>query len=419
MSTEERDQEIRELCQNNAPRVDPAAFSRKVAARTDPRRRIQRRVRRKAGLALAVVVLLAGIGIGSLELVNHLTHGQRVTLILNDDSPNGTTTTSHQPVPGGFSRDNTFGLDVRQPFIDHDATKALGDPAYKIVTTWVAVGNRQSVPLPFKLSDLTLIDAYDQLAYRGVRPSQYNYTETVTPIWTPALKEGTIAPGAIEGGYVSWKVPWYVWPQEVFYAFKGKGGGGGGQGWMTPIFPDLNAGNRFYLSIGKLLYRGVVDVPKDEDFRPEAAVTVADFAKMVVIAAAPYNRAAFSDSAGYIGEATKAGLATWGSKTAEHVLTRLEVALAVAHLAKGTLTTPPASYKFPLTDVPQSAENDLALLTYNGVVAGSTATSFGPADACSRGQACRMLALALDPRFREEESKAATSLPLGATTTTR
>ncbi len=419
MRPEERDQEIRELCRKNAPHVDPAAFSRKVKARTDPRRRARRRMGRKVGVAFGVVLLLAGVGIGSLELVNHLTHGQRVTLILNDDSPNGTTTTSHQPVPGGFSRDNTFGFDVRQPFIDHDATQALGDPAYKIVTTWVAIGNRQSVPLSFKLSDLTLIDAYDQLAYRGVRPEQYNYTETVTPIWTPALKEGTIAPGAIEGGYVSWKVPWYVWPQEVFYAFKGKGGGGGGQGWMTPIFPDLNAGNRFYLSIGKLLYRGVVDVPKDEDFRPEAAITVADFAKMVVIAAAPYNRATFSSPAGYIEEAARTGFATWGSKTASSTLTRLEVALAVAVLAKETLTAPPAGYKFPLTDVPQSAESDLALLTYNGVVAGTTAISFSPADACSRGQACRMLALVLDPRFREEESRATTSLPSEATTTTR
>jgi hypothetical protein len=99
------------------------------------------------------------------------------------------------------------------------------------------------------------------------------------------------------------------------------------------------------------------------------------------------------------------GLATWGSKAASDPLRRLEVALAVAQLAKGQVMVPPAGYVLPFTDVPASAQSDLALLAYNGVVGGVTASSFDPDAACSRGQACQMVALVLDPRFREDESE--------------
>ena len=93
-------------------------------------------------------------------------------------------------------------------------------------------------------------------------------------------------------------------------------------------------------------------------------------------------------------------MATWGSKSAAKELTRLEVALAVARLAKGQLTAPPETYALPFTDVPAGSKDDLALLAYNQVIGGMTATTFVPDAPCSRGQACQMLALLLDPRYR-------------------
>ena len=295
-----------------------------------------------------------------------------------------------------------FGFDARQPFIDHDATKALNDPAYKIVTTWVAIGNRQDVPLPFALSDLQLWDAYDHRAPEPADAEAYLFTETVTPIWTPALQEGDIPPHAVVGGYVSWKVPWYVWPMVLDYCFPAEvaHASGLGRGWQVMPIKDINGGNTYYYSIGRLFYRGVVKALPDGTFQPYAPITVAQFATMLVLAAAPYNQATFADDAGYLAEAERAGLATWGSKSAAKELTRLEVALAVARLAKGQLTAPPESYALPFTDVPADSENDLALLAYNHVIGGMTATTFVPDARCSRGQACQMLALLLDPRYR-------------------
>jgi hypothetical protein len=295
-----------------------------------------------------------------------------------------------------------FGFDARQPFIDHDATKALNDPAYKIVTTWVAIGNRQDVPLPFALSDLQLWDAYDHRAPEPADAAAYLYTETVTPIWTPALQEGDIPPHTVVGGYVSWKVPWYVWPMVLDYRFRSEVAptSGRGIGWQGPALEDINGGNPYYYAIGRLFYGGVVKALPDGTFQPYAPITVAQFAAMLVLAAAPYNQAGFADDAGYLAEAVRAGLSTWGSKSAAKKLTRLEVALAVARLAKGQLTAPPEGYALPFTDVPAGSENDLALLAYNHVIGGMTATTFVPDAPCSRGQACQMLALLLDPRYR-------------------
>ena len=435
MSSEEQQKHVHHLLQENAPEVEetellPILRVRLANKRMRPAHRS--RSRRAVLVAFASLVVVAAVAVGVYEAVIHVGTESPVIVITDDPAGISTTPTSSPAGADGSPTSSTpspprpvdqprpYGFDVRQPFIDYAATEALGDPASKIVTTWVAVGNRQDIPLSFKLSDLTIIDAYDPLAYGAVQPdpAQYYFTETVAPIWTPALQATEIAPGEVVGGYVSWKVPWYVWPQKVLYVFPSKDARGSAHGWQTPIFSDLNAGNRSYLAIGKLLYRGVVEGSKDEPFRPDDPITVAEFAKMAVISAAPYNRATFSYPAGYIEEATNSGLATWGSKTAAQALTRLEVALTVAHIGREELSAPPDGYSLPFTDVPESAKDDLALLAYNGVISGTRETSFNPEAECLRGQACRMLALVLDPRYREEESRATTSAPSGATTTT-
>lgn len=326
------------------------------------------------------------------------------------------------PGSGGTvpTTERAYGFDVRQPFIDHDATALLGDPAYKIVTTYIAIGNRLATPLAFSLKDLVLTDAYDPAKEQFEQADRY--TETVTPIWTPVLKDGDIAAGAVVGGYVSWKVPWYVWPMEVGYHYQGLPAGGSYYGWMGPIFSDMNAGNRLYVPVGRLLYRGIVAGYADGTFRPYEPITVAQFAKMLVLAAAPQNKAAFIYPAGYFDEATRAGLATWGAKDASESLTRLEVALAIARAGGNEFAPPPPGYELPFTDIPSisagALEAALARLAYNGVVSGVSATRFDPQGACSRGQAAKMLSAMLHPSGGGQESVTTTTKPILSTTTT-
>jgi hypothetical protein len=389
--------------------------------RPAPPRKTRSRLR-VVGLVAVGVIVVVGVGFSIESVVEQLRHRDRILVITDIVGPGGSgtssslagvsppTSTAGGKPPAGSSDVMRYGFDVRKPFIDQDATAALGDPAYKIVTTWVAIGNRLESPLSFALNDLKLVDAYDRLAYRDEHPDQYYYADTVAPMRTPALEAGLVSPGEIVGGYVSWRVPWYVWPQAVLYLFP-DGVGGKQAGWQTPIFSDLNAGNPYYLAIGKLLYRGVVEGSEDEPFRPGDPITVAEFAKMAVLADAPYNQATFSYPAGYLKEATITGLATWGSMTANQTLTRLDVALTVARIGREELSAPPATYTLPFMDVPEDAKDDLALLAYNGVISGTTETSFDPTAECSRAQASQMLALVLDPRYREEQSRTRAFLP--------
>ena len=314
-----------------------------------------------------------------------------------------------QDAYAGKTWSDFYGFDVRNLFVDHEATKTLGDPAWKIVTCWIAIGNRRDFPLAFGFADLRLWDMYDHRA-EPKNPEKYIHTETVPPIWSPALEQGEIPAHSVVGGYVSWKVPWYVWPSMVDYRFPTAVAGttGMGRGWATPICKDLNGGSPLYLPVGKLLYRGVAETFPDGTFRAYTAITAVQLAKMLVLANAPYNQADLPDAEAFLAEAETAGLATWGSKKAADALTRLEVAKAVARLDKDGLASPPAGYRPAFTDLSVSDANDLAVLVFNGIIGGTSATAFSPNEPCTRGQACRMLALLLDSGFRGQQSRVVT-----------
>jgi hypothetical protein len=277
----------------------------------------------------------------------------------------------------------------------------------KIVTTWVAVGNRLDTALPFSLADLKLLDPQDN-------PFDVN----VDPIWVPALKAGDIPGRTVIGGYVSWKVPWHVWPQAVIYKPQGREGGLG-VGWGAAFFSDLNYGNRYYTFVGRLFFRGMTSGYGESTYRPDRPITVAQFSKLLVLAVAPYNKADLSYPSGYLQEASRAGLATWGTKGPLAKVTRLEAALAVARAGEDHLAQAPVSYVLPFTDVRGLAKSDIALLAFNGVVRGTATGRFDPQDACTRGQAAKMISIMIDPSLPREEPETTTTLRGSAATVAR
>lgn len=333
-----------------------------------------------------------------------------------DQGPGGPASTiSYTP-----GLDRPFGFESLQPFIDYEATAALEDPSIKIVTAYVSVGNRLDTPIPFSLSHLIL--SHVRRPFSSMQEPAESFTDTVPPIWKPALPDAEIGPHEVVGGYVSWKVPWYVWPHSLGYHYLGGGGQGGlARGWSLPVFADVNAGHRFYYPIGLLRYRGIVAGSASGEFRPDEPVTVGQFAKMLVLAESPYNKAGLSYPDGFVKQARDAGLTSWGSRASTRTLTRLEAAVAVARAGKDTLPAPPAGYRPAFTDVSGIApdlRDELALLAYNEVVRGVSETSFAPNRTCSRGQAAKMIALMLDPSFAGQEPESTTTTTTRPTTTT-
>jgi hypothetical protein len=324
---------------------------------------------------LAVVLLLAA-GILAMAFGAAGANGTTATtdsgVILSDS----TTTTLRMPSEGGF----TIGFDIDQPFRDVEAPTKAG---MKILTSYVAVGNRLDTPLPFSLKDLVLEDPYGN-----------TYQTTVAPIWKPALAIDVIGPREVVGGYVSWEVPFYVWPCAV--AFTPEGRQGLGRGWQMPIYTDVNSGYRFYWEIGALKYRGTIGGYPDGTFRPDKPILREQFAKMILLAASPDGTSNLTYPEGFLEQAVKRALLPAG-KEGRAPATRLEVAVAVAKIGQLYLKPTPEGYILPFTDIPTVAQGLLALLASNGVISGTSATTFSPDALCTRGQAARMVQLMLNP----------------------
>ncbi len=323
----------------------------------------------------AVVCLLVG---GVLVLVFGAigVQASSTTSTSSGVSQDSTTTTVRMPSDGGF----TIGFDIDQPFHDVDAPS---QPGMKILTSYVAVGNRLDTPLPFSLKDLVLGDPYGN-----------TYQTTITPIWKPALAIDVIGANEVVGGYVSWEVPFYVWPYAV--SFRPEGRQGLGRGWQMPVYSDVNSGYRFYWEIGALKYRGTIGGYSDGTFRPDKPILREQFAKMILLASSPDGTSKLSYPDGFFAQAVKQALLPSG-KSARIPATRLEVAVAVGKIGQLHLKPTPDGYKLPFTDVPTAAQGLLALLASNGVISGTSATTFSPDAPCTRGQAARMVQLMLNP----------------------
>lgn len=280
-----------------------------------------------------------------------------------------------------------FGLDAHQPFSDPEA-QALHQvpPGMKIITAYIAVGNRLPQPLPFRLEDLVLGD-------ENGRP----YRKHVTPIWVPPLSDGDLGADEVVGGYVSWLVPFSVWPVTVSYTPPDAWGHGLGQGWLMGVFADVRAGDRYFRQIGQLKYRGAVGGYGDGTFRPNSPILRAQFAKILMHAASADGTADFSYPTGYLEAAESRGFLTGGPDDGMDRLTRLEAARAVALLGADLLSPPPADYRLPFTDVPQSARDAVALLVFNKIIDGTGSRTFSPWATLSRGQSAKMVARLLDP----------------------
>ena len=174
------------------------------------------------------------------------------------------------------------------------------------------------------------------------------------------------------------------------------------------VFADVKPGHPFYEAIVGLAELGVVS-GRDGLFHPDALVTRAQFAKIIVLALGrhtePIDSAAdptFSDvpytGASYpfdfVEEATALGIiqgrkdGTFGPAAN---VTRAQLALMLVRAGGDGLRQPPAGSFCPFTDVPGYARDAVAVAYYNGLLSGKTADKFGPYGDATRGQVAKMV----------------------------
>jgi hypothetical protein len=175
------------------------------------------------------------------------------------------------------------------------------------------------------------------------------------------------------------------------------------------VFSDVPVTHRFYEPIAWLAAAGVVNGYADGLFYPDAPVTRAQFAKIIVSAlgahTAEVDNAAdptfpdvlymgtpypfdFVEEAVGLGIIEGRGDGTFGPQ--ENV-TRLQLALMLLRAGGDELATPPTGYTFPFTDVPSYGRGAVATAFHNGLLSGKTATTFDPYTAATRGHVAKMV----------------------------
>ncbi len=176
-----------------------------------------------------------------------------------------------------------------------------------------------------------------------------------------------------------------------------------------PVFADVPAAHRFYASIMYLATAGVVGGTADGMFHPDAYVTRAQFAKIIVLALGAHSveidnidRPTFSDVVysgdpypfDFVEEAAGLGIIRgfWDGTFAPRAnVTRLQLALMLVRAGGDELAAPPAGFVCPFTDVPGSGRAEVATAFYNGLLSGKTTTRFEPYGYATRGQVARMV----------------------------
>jgi hypothetical protein len=181
---------------------------------------------------------------------------------------------------------------------------------------------------------------------------------------------------------------------------------------VHPGFADVPPGHPFYDAISVLAAAGVVGGFSDGSFRPDEPVARAQLAKMIVLAVGsplppsgtpatfadvpvvdgyPFVHVEAAVAAGIVkglGTTDGAGRPLFGPYS--QVL-RLQVAQMLARAGGEKLDPPPAGIVHPFYDTPDYAEAELLRVWEMEIVRGTSASSFGPWSAATRGQVAAML----------------------------
>lgn len=174
-------------------------------------------------------------------------------------------------------------------------------------------------------------------------------------------------------------------------------------------FWDVPLSHLFYGPIRALAQAGVVSGYPDGSFRPDAPLTRAQCAKIMVLALGrhtpeienadhptfsdvPYTGSAYPFD--YVEEAAALGIVEGrgdGTFAPDAKITRLQLVLMLVRAGGAELSALPAGYSCPFSDVPAYAREAVATAYFNHLVSGKTATKFDPYSPATRGQVAKMV----------------------------
>lgn len=176
-----------------------------------------------------------------------------------------------------------------------------------------------------------------------------------------------------------------------------------------PTFADVPPTHTFYEAITSLAAAGVVSGSGDGLFHPDAYVTRAQFAKIIVLALdrhtpaidnatsptfsdVPYMGAAYPFD--YVEEAAGLGIVYGfvnGTFGPQLNVTRLQLAVMLVRAGGENLRAPPPEYQLPFADVPAYGREAVLIAVFNGLVSGKTPTIFDPYVQATRGHVAKMV----------------------------
>jgi len=179
------------------------------------------------------------------------------------------------------------------------------------------------------------------------------------------------------------------------------------RGPQPAFFPDVPADHRFRTAIEALYDAGIVGGYQDGTFRPDAPVTRAQIAKMLVLllgihTVEPDPVPPFSDlpsqsgdaSLDYIGEAARAGITQGfgdGTFRPNDSVTRIQLSRMIIRATQSWLSAPPPDFSAGFADVDAADQGFVNWGFYNDLVDGKAPGRFDPWGTATRGHAARIL----------------------------
>ncbi len=176
----------------------------------------------------------------------------------------------------------------------------------------------------------------------------------------------------------------------------------------TAAFADVKPSHPFHEAITSLAQLGIVS-GSNGLFRPDALVTRAQFAKMIVLTLGRHTEAVdnaadptfpdvpylgapypfdFVEEGGALAiiQGRKDGTFGPGAN-----VTRAQLALMLVRAGGDDLRRPPEGFPCPFRDVPEYAREAVSVAYYNELLNGKTATAFDPYSGATRGQVAKMV----------------------------
>jgi uncharacterized protein YkwD len=180
------------------------------------------------------------------------------------------------------------------------------------------------------------------------------------------------------------------------------------------LFRDVPSDHRFYREVTALAGAQIIGGFPDGNYRPDDAVTRAQFAKVIILTVGRHTeeieysgQATFPDVPwtgecypfDYVEEATRLGIIkglNGGRFGPYSPISRAQLALMLVRAGGDRLASPPAGYSHGFADVPEYAEEAVRIARYNDLLSGRSADSFDPYGLATRGQVAKMTSNLLD-----------------------